>query len=188
MTTLHSVESKIVWGALTMFAVATTACGGATQSMAGTAPSSLSAASGAANVGGSFGLLKEGKGKGPDSSTGDTPTTPTVPGDDQEGDEGGHGHAALQFEGFTSDITGECQNLTIVINEQTIITNDHTDFQRAECTDLKPTPAPEEPVVFHLHIAATMDGDGNLVATYVRMQGPKVGAGDAEDENTTTPQ
>jgi hypothetical protein len=41
--------------------------------------------------------------------------------------------------------------------------------------------------VFHLHIAATMDAEGQLVATYVRMQGPKIGGGD-EDENTTTPQ
>ena len=204
MTTSHSIEStsrKIVWGALALFAVATAACGGATQSMTGTAPSSLSAMSGAPDAGGTFGLLKEGKGKGPN---GGAPTTPTEPGDDQDG----HGHAAVQFEGFTSDITGTCPNLTIVINEQTIITNEHTDFQRADCTDLKPattttpttgttptvgttaettptTTAPDEETGFHLHIAANMDATGKLVATYVRMQGPKIGGGEDEDEDTT---
>jgi hypothetical protein len=210
MTTLHSIESKIVWGALTMFAVATTACGGAAQSMTGTAPSSLPAISGAPDTGGLFGLLKNGNGRGPDGRTGDIPTTPTVPGNDQGGDGSGHGHAALQFEGFTSDITGTCPDLTIVINEQTVITNEDTDFQRADCADLQPvtttapttnttasvgtraettptTTALEEPGVFHLHIAAIMDADGNLVATYVRMQGPKSGGSD-EDENATTPQ
>ena len=209
MTTSHSIEStsrKIVWGALALFAVATAACGGATQSLTGTAPSSLSAMSAAPDAGGTFGLMKEGKGKGPN---GDTPTTPTAPGDDQDSGHG-HGHAALQFEGFTSDIAGTCPDLTIVINEQTILTNEDTDFQRAECTDLKPaaitppttgttptvgtkaettptTTAPEEETGFHLHIAATMDDEGKLVATYVRMQGPKIGAGDDdEDEDTPT--
>ena len=202
MTTSHAIEStsrKIVWGALALFAVASTACGGATQSMAGTAPSSLSAMSAAPDAGGTFGLLKEGKGKGPN---GDTPTTPTAPGDDQDG---GHGHAALQFEGFTSDITGTCPDLTIVINEETILTNEDTDFQRADCEDLTPettttttttvstqsettptTTAPEQHAGFHLHIAATMDDAGKLVATYVRMQGPKLGGGeDGENEDTT---
>src|ERR1051326_5455428 len=139
MTTSHSIEStsrKIVWGALALFAVASAACGGGSprQSMAVTAPSSLSAMSGAPDAGGAFGLMKEGKGKGPN---GDTPTTPTAPGDDQDGGHG-HGHATLQFEGFTSDITGTCPDLTIVINEETIVTNEDTDFQRAECADLKP--------------------------------------------------
>ena len=178
MITLQSLESRIVWGAVVMFAVATTACGGATQSVTGTAPSSLFAMSGAPDAGATFGLLKEGKGKGPDNGTGETPTTPTAPVDDQEDDDSGqeHGQPALQFEGFTSDITGTCQDLTIVINEHTILTNDATDFQRAECTDLKPATAaePEEASVFHLHIAANMDTEGHLVATYVRMQGPKI--------------
>ena len=203
MTTSHSIEStsrKIVWGALALFAVASAACGGATQSMAGTAPSSLSAMSGAPDAGGAFGLMKEGKGKGPN---GDTPTTPTAPGDDQDGGHG-HGHATLQFEGFTSDITGTCPDLTIVINEETIVTNEDTDFQRTECADLKPqttttttistqtettptTTAPEQHAGFHLHIAATMDDEGKLIATYVRMQGPKIGGGEDDDEDTTTP-
>lgn len=217
MTTSHSIEStsrKIVWGALALFAVATTACGGATQSMTGTAPSSLSAMSAAADEGGTFGLMKEGKGKGPSGTIGDTPTSPALPGDDQEGDEDGHGHgkAARQFEGFTSDITGTCPALTIVLNEETIFTDEETEFQRGACEDLKPatttttpttgttptvgtkaettTPtvtAPEETRGFHLHIAARTDAvSGKLVATYVRMQGPKVDAGDEEDEDTTT--
>lgn len=202
MTTSHSIESKIVWGALTMFALATTACGGATQSMTGTAPSSLSTSSDAGA--GAFNLLKEGKGKGPDNRIGETPT---APGDEKEGDDSrhGHGHAALQFEGFTSDITGTCPQLTIVINEHTITTNDETVFQRGDCSDLRPTtittpttgttptvgtkvetPAPEEGTSFHLHIAATMDTEtGKLVATYVRMQGPKLGDDDGEEEDET---
>ena len=206
MTTSHSIKSsrKIVWGALALFAVATTACGGATQSMTGTAPSSLSAMSGAPDAGSTFGLLKEGKGKGPDARIGETPTTPTEPGDDQEGDDSGHGHghAAVQLEGFTSDITGTCPDLTIVINDQTITTNLDTDFQRGVCTDLLPvtittpttgtTPTvgttaetvPAEATSFHLHIAATMDAEtGKLVATYVRMQGPKIGEGDDLGDN-----
>jgi len=206
MTTSHSIKSsrKIVWGALALFAVATTACGGATQSMTGTAPSSLSAMSGAPDAGSTFGVLKEGKGKGPDARIGETPTTPTEPGDDQEGDDSGHGrgHAAVQIEGFTSDITGTCPDLTIVINDQTITTNLDTDFQRGVCTDLLPvtittpttgtTPTvgttadtvPEEATAFHLHIAATMDAEtGKLVATYVRLQGPKIGEGDELDDN-----
>jgi hypothetical protein len=202
MTTSHSIEStkrKIVWGALAMFAVATTACGGATQSMTGTAPSSLSAMSGAPDAGSTLGLLKEGRGNGPDARIGETPTT--EPGEDQEGDDSGHGHGhpALQLEGFTSDITGTCPDLTIVINDQTITTDDATDFQRGECTDLRSltitvgtkaeTTLPEEATSFHLHIAARMDAEtGKLVATYVRMQGSKIGDGDdeVEDDDVTT--
>lgn len=209
MTTSHSIEStsrKIVWGALALFAVTTAACGGATQSMTGTAPSSLSAMSGAPDMGGTFGLLKEGKGKGPDTKIGETPT---VPGEDEDGDEDGHGHgkAAKQFEGFTSDITGTCPVLTIVLNEETIVTDADTIFQRGECTDLtgqttttttptigtktETTPtitAPEESRGFHLHIAARTDPvSGKLVANYVRMQGPKVGAGEDEDGEDETP-
>jgi len=77
-----------------------------------------------------------------------------------------------------------------------------TDFQRGVCTDLLPvtittpttgtTPTvgttaetvPAEATSFHLHIAATMDAEtGKLVATYVRLQGPKIGEGDELDDN-----
>src|SRR5213593_289540 len=96
MTTTSSIESsrRIVWGAVLVFAASTTACGGAAQSTMGTAPSSLSAVASAPDGGGAFGLLKEGKGKG-----GTTPTTGTEPDvDDPEGDDSGHGHAAMQIE------------------------------------------------------------------------------------------
>jgi hypothetical protein len=53
-----------------------------------------------------------------------------------------------------------------------------TDFQRADCADLL-APTTEG---FHLHIAAKMQEDA-LVATYVRMQGPKID----EDDDTLTP-
>jgi hypothetical protein len=32
-----------------------------------------------------------------------------------------------------------------------------------------------------------MDDEGKLIATYVRMQGPKIGGGEDDDEETTTP-
>jgi hypothetical protein len=207
MITSHSIESsrKIVWGALLVLAASTAACGGATQSMMGTAPSSLSAVASAPDTGGSFGTLKQGNGKGPGRggdapTTGTTPTTGTEPdADDPEaGDESGHGHAAMQLEGFTTSVTGTCPDLTIVINDKTVTTNIETDFQRADCTDLEPaaTTTPTTGTVtttavaatsFHLHIAATMDATtGDLVATYVRMQGPKIGHGDEEDDDTET--
>jgi len=207
MTTSHSVEvsRKIVLGAIVVFAVSTAACGGAVQSMTGTAPSSLSALASAPDAGGAFSLLKEGNGKGPDR--GGTPTTGTQPdADDPEtGDETGHGHSAIQIEGFTDSITGECPDLTIVIGDQTITTTIDTDFQRADCMDLEPTttttpttgtttPTTGTAAVtpsatsWHLHIAAKKDATtGDLIATYVRMQGPKIGHGDDEDEDTTPP-
>ena len=83
-----------------------------------------------------------------------------------------------QIEGFTTSVTGTCPELTIVINGQTVTTDLTTDFQRADCTDLADPTAAD----LHLHIAAKMEEDA-LVATYVRMQGPK---GD-EGDDTVTP-
>jgi hypothetical protein len=119
----------------------------------------------AAVSGGTFSALKTGRGKGPDKGGDDT--TPTT--GEETGDDSGHGGSKTQIEGFTTSVTGTCPDLTIVINGQTVKTDLTTDFQRADCTDLAdPTAA-----AFHLHIAAKMDEDA-LVATYVRMQGPKI--------------
>jgi hypothetical protein len=44
------------------------------------------------------------------------------------------------------------------------------------------------PTPFHLHIAATKDVvTGDLIATYVRMQGPKIGDGGDGNDDTETP-
>jgi hypothetical protein len=163
-------------------------------------------------IGKAMSTLKEGKGKGPDKG-GDTttPTTGTTPTTDDPatGDDHGHGHAAMQIEGFTSSVAGTCPELTIVINDMTVQTDATTDFQRADCSDLAPvttttppatgttptsgtadttTPTTTTPPTttppaasFHLHIAAQMDATGKLVATYVRMQGPAIGGGDDQD-------
>jgi hypothetical protein len=176
MTTSNSMKSttsyKIVWGAALLFAASAAACGSSPQSLAGTTPSVLSSVASANDSGGTFSALKTGKGKGPDKGGDDTtPITDTTP-------TTGDGHSKTQIEGFTTSVTGTCPDLTIVINGQTVTTDLTTDFQRAECTDLV-DPTAE---AFHLHIAATMQEDA-LVATYVRMQGPKIDEGD----DTVTP-
>jgi hypothetical protein len=171
-----------------LLAAAVAACGGSTQDVTGTAPSQVSSAAASSDNGGSFSLLKEGKGKGghsPAPEIGTTPTTGTTPdpddpeADDDAGESGhghGHGKAAIQIEGLTKSITGGtggCPELTIVFNDETTVatvkTEDlTTEFQRATCEAL--LAAGETPV--HLHIAARMQ-DETLVAIYVRMQGPK---------------
>jgi hypothetical protein len=188
MTTSHSMESttsrKIVWGAALLFAASAAACGSSPQSLTGTTPSALSSVASATDSGGTFSALKQGKGKGPDKgdddttpTTGGTPTTGTGDGE-EPADDSGHGRSQTQIEGFTTSVTGTCPDLTIVINGQTIKTDLTTDFQRADCTDLVDPTAAD----FHLHIAAKMQEDA-LVATYVRMQGPKIDEGD----DTVTP-
>jgi hypothetical protein len=180
MTTSHSMKSttshKIVWGAALLFAASAAACGGSPQSLMGTTPSTLSSVASATDSGGTFSVLKAGKGKGPDKGGDDTTptagTTLTTGADDGEetGDDSGHGHSQTQIEGFTTSVTGTCSDLTIVmINGKTIKTDRTTDFQRADCADLV-APTTEG---FHLHIAAKMQEDA-LVATYVRMQGAKI--------------
>jgi hypothetical protein len=76
--------------------------------------------------------------------------------------------------------------LTIVFDdteETTVKTEDLTTaFQRATCKALKESTAPS----IHLHIAATRMEDDSLVATYVRMQGPKFDDSDDADEDETT--
>ena len=188
MTTSHSMKSrtsrKIVWGAVLLFAASAAACGSSPQSLAGTTPSVLSSVASATDSGGTFSALKTGRGKGPDKGGDDTTptagTTPTTGADDGEetGDDSGHGRSKTQLEGFTTSVTGTCPELTIVINGQTVKTDLATDFQRADCTDLADPAA----AAFHLHIAAKMEED-ELVATYVRMQGPKIDEGD----DTVTP-
>jgi hypothetical protein len=191
MTTLHSMEStttrKIVWAAVILLAAAVAACGGSTQGITGTAPSLVSPVAGADGAG-TFNLLKEGKGKNghsPAPDAGTPPTDGTTPDpDDPEGDTDefgngrGHGKAAIQIEGFTKSITGECNEVTIVMDDDIPTTvqthNLVTEFQRAECIALK-TAGETTPV--HVHIAARME-DTTLVAIYVRMQGPKGDDGD----------
>jgi hypothetical protein len=200
MTTPHSMESvtrKIMWPSVILIAAAAAACGGSTQDLAGTAPSQVSAVATASDTGGSFSLLKEGKGKGrPTPDAGDTPTTGTTPDpDDPEEDSSelgkghGHGKATIQIEGFSEKIDGTCPNLIISINGLTVHTVETleltTDFQRATCEALalKASTAPS----IHLHIAAKKMEDESLVATYVRMQGPKFDDGDdAEEEEVPT--
>jgi len=136
MTTSHSVEStitrKIVWTGVVLLAATVAACGGVTQTATGTAPSEVASIAAATENGGSFSLLKEGKGKGhspaPDLGT---PTTGDTPeGDDPEGDGDelgtghGHGKAAIQLEGLaTIDAEADCPALIITINGLTVTTN-----------------------------------------------------------------
>lgn len=192
---MESVTRKIMWPAVILLAAAAAACGGSTQDLAGTAPSQVSAVATASDTGGSFSLLKEGKGKGrPTPDAGDTPTTGTTPDpDDPEEDSGelgkghGHGKATIQIEGFSDKIDGTCPNLIISINGLEVHTVETleltTDFQRATCQALEDSTAPR----IHLHIAAKKMDDESLVATYVRMQGPKFDdPEDAEGEEDTT--
>jgi hypothetical protein len=202
MTTSHSMEStitrKIVWTGVVLLAATVAACGGSTQGIAGTAPSQVSSIAAASDNGGSFNLLKEGRGKGghsPAPEIGTTPTTGTTPDPDDPEDASdelgkghGHGKATIQYEGFTKSITGDCPALTIVFDdkdETTVKTEDlTTEFQRATCEALKASTAPS----IHLHIAAKKMEDDSLVAIYVRMQGPKFDDGDdADEEEGTTP-
>jgi hypothetical protein len=193
MTTSHSIESttrKFMWAAVILLAATAAACGGSTQGLGGTAPSQVSSVAAASDSGVSLGLLKEGKGKGRPSP--DIGTTPTTDVDDPEtdGGESGHGHghgkAAIQYEGFTKSIGGDCTaGLIIVFDDDTTVTTVNTEdltteFQRATCGALL---AAETPV--HLHVAATMQDD-TLVAIYVRMQGPK-GDDDGDEEEDVTP-
>jgi hypothetical protein len=174
-----TITRTIAWTAvMLLLAGVVAACGGATQALPGTAPSLVSQVAGAAEGAGTFGLFNEGKGKGP------------APGNAEDGGDagdigGGHGHgtAMIQIEGFTTSITGQCPSLTIEFpNNVTVTTVDtvelKTDFQRAACEDLADPAATS----FHLHIAAKMQ-EGALVATYVRMQGPK-GDGGVEGDET----
>src|SRR5262245_5347641 len=197
MTTSRSMEStitrKILFAGAVLLAATVAACGGSTQAMTGTTPSQVSSIAAASENGGSFSLLKEGKGRGhsPAPEIG-TPTTGTTPdpddpeADDDAGESGhghGHGKAAIQIEGFTESITGECPELTIVFEDHTEVTTVkmdelETEFQRVTCKALKASTAPS----IHLHIAAEKMVDDSLVAIYVRMQGPKFDYGDdAED-------
>jgi hypothetical protein len=194
MTTSHSIKStttrKIGWITAALLAAVVAACGGSTQGVTGTAPSLVSPVAAGTGVGGSLGLLKGGRGKGPGNSHSPTPdlgTTPE-PGDAVPDLEEGHGHgnASIQYEGFVdhSSIEGTCDDgLTIPINDVTIITVDTTEFQRARCDQLLDSTATR----IHLHIAAKWQ-DETLVAIYVRMQGPKFDDGDdVEEEEGTTP-
>jgi hypothetical protein len=231
MTTSNSIAStsrKIMWIGTLLMAASAVACGGTTQAL-GTAPSGVPAVAAAPDAGGTFGTLKDGKGKdstgkGPDR--GDTPTAGTAPSnggapdtdtDDPEtgaghghghqpepGDDHGHDAAMTQLEGFSTSITGTCPSLTIEINGMTVTTDLTTDFQRGVCTDLVPTTTTPPPTgttptagttpaagteppaqSFHLHIAATADATGKLVASYVRLQGGDETGGD--DDSTTPP-
>ena len=201
MTTFHSMDStitrKIMWTGVVLLAATVAACGGSTQSATGTAPSQVSSIAAASENGGSFNLLKEGKGKGGHSpapeigtpTTGDTPE-PDEPEDDGDGPGKGHGHgkALIQYEGFTKSITGDCPALTIVFDDDDATTVKTealtTEFQRATCEALKTSTAPS----IHLHVAAKKMEDDSLVATYVRMQGPRHDAGDdGDEEEGTTP-
>ena len=174
------ITSKIASGAVLLLAAAVAACGGSTQASTGTTPSVVSPVSAASDAAGTFGLFKEGKGKG-------TPTDGTTPDPDEDaGDIGeghGHGNAAIQLEGLvgTNDIDGTCK--TIVINHITVTTVDATEFQRATCKEIVDATA-TGPV--RLHIAAKMQED-LLVASYVRMQGPKGDDGDDAAPATSTP-
>jgi hypothetical protein len=176
----------ITWSTLILLlAVAVAACGGSTQAITGTAPSIVSPMADSAD--GTLSLLKEGNGKGSDKGGhAPTPTTGSPTTEVEEGDapEDGHGqgHATKQIEGFSVSITGTCQTLTITINDVIVKTNENTEFQRAACEEL----ADPEATSFHLHIAAKMTDDG-LIATYVRMQGPKAKGGEDAEETETTP-
>jgi hypothetical protein len=188
MTTSHSMQSMphtIMWPALILLAAAAAACGGSTQSLAGTAPSQVSSVA-APNDGGTFSLLKAGKGKGRPAPDLDAP-------EDDAGDLGnghGHGKAAIQYEGFTTSITGGCPDSLIIEFDDdtdstvtTITTDPDTEFQRAECVAL--LAKGQTPV--HVHIAAKKMDDDSLVAIYVRMQGPKFDdPDDAEEEEDAT--
>jgi hypothetical protein len=186
---------KFGWIAVVLLTATVAACGGSTQTT-GTAPSLVAPVAASSETAGNLGLLKEGNGKG---HLGTPPTVPE-PGDagaeEESGDIGeGHGHvkAAIQLEGFTDLIDGTCPELTININGIEVITVGPpelaTEFQRADCETIAATP---EGTPIHLHIAAKQQGD-DLVAIYVRMQGPKGDDGDAGDEEeettptTTTP-
>jgi hypothetical protein len=194
MRTPYSVESTItrtiVWTGVVLLAATAAACGGSTQAT-GTAPSQVSSIAAASEDGGSFGLLKEGKGKGhsPAPEIG-TPTTPEPDDPEEDGDElgtgHGHGKAAIQLEGFAT-IDADCPTLSITINGLTVTTVDtpefKTEFQRATCEELKASTAPS----IHLHIAAKKMADDSWAAIYVRMQGPKFDHGDPDEEEDTTP-
>lgn len=197
MTIFHPMEStitrKIMWTGVVLLAATAAACGGATQSATGTGPSPVSSIAAASENGGSFNLLKEGKGKGghsPAPEIGAPTPEPDDPEDDGDEPGKGHGHgkALIQYEGFTKSITGDCPALTIVFDdddETTIKTEDlTTEFQRATCEALKTSTAPS----IHLHVAARKMEDESLIATYVRMQGPKHDDGDdSDEEEDTTP-
>jgi hypothetical protein len=177
MNTYHPIEPAtrtMLWTAMVLLAVAVTACGGSTQTTTGTAPSIVAPLASASDGAGTLDLLKEGKGKAPKDD------------DDDSGEPGrghGRGQPILQIEGFTTSIHGDCPNLTIVINNATVITvgsPDATEFQRATCAQIKAA-GNQEPV--HLHIAAKRQDDDSLVAASVRMQGPRVGHGDDDDDD-----
>jgi hypothetical protein len=178
-----------------LLAATVAACGGSTQVMTGTAPSQVSSVAAAGEDGGSFSLLKEGKGKGHSPApelgtptTGDTPEPDDPEGDgDELGTGHGHGKAAIQLEGFaTIEPDTDCPTLTITINGLTVTTVDTpeltTEFERATCEQLKASSAPS----IHLHIAARKMEDDSLAAIYVRMQGPKFDDSDDADEDETT--
>ena len=195
MTTSHSTEStitrKIMWTGVVLLAATVAACGGSTQAMTGTAPSEVSSIAAATENGGSFSLLKEGKGKGhsPAPELGTTPDADD-PVDDADGTGNGYGHgkASIQYEGFIdpASIEGDCVGgLTIPINDVIVTTVDTTEFQRARCDQLLESTATR----IHLHIAAKWQDETTLVAIYVRMQGPKFDDGeDGDTEEDTTPQ
>lgn len=199
MTTSHSTEStitrKIVWTGVLLLAATTVACGGSTQALSGTAPSDVSSIAAAMDNGGSFNVLKEGKGKGhapaPELGTPTTGDTPDPDAPEEDGDDlgtgHGHGKAAIQLEGLaTIDPATNCPTLTITINELTVTTVDtsdlKTEFQRATCDQLKGSTAQS----IRLHVAAKRLADDSLVAIYVRMQGPKFDDGEDDDEEEDT--
>jgi len=182
---------KILFAGVVLLAATVAACGGSTRAMTGTAPSQVSSVAGASEDGGSFSLLKEGKGRGhspaPEIGTptaGDTPEPDAPEGDgDELGNGHGHGKAAIQLEGLaTIDTEADCPTLIITINGLTVTTIDtldfKTEFQRATCEQLKASTAPS----IHLHIAATKMEDDSLAAIYVRMQGPKFDIDDPVEE------
>jgi hypothetical protein len=186
-----TITRKIMWTGVVLLATTVAACGGSTQAMTGTAPSQVSSIAAASETGGSFSLLKEGKGKGHSPApeigaptTGLTPDPDDPEGDDDGGESGhghGHGKALIQYEGFTKSITDGCPALTIVFEDDTKVTTIKTDelateFQRATCKALEAAGKAESRV--HLHIAAKKMEDDSLVAIYVRMQGPKFDDGD----------
>lgn len=190
-----TITRKILFAGVVLLAATVAACGGSTQAMTGTTPSQVPSIAAASENSGSFSLLKEGKGRGhsPAPEIG-TPTTGTTPDpDDPEGDdagESGHGHghgkALIQYEGFTKSISENCPALTILFADDdgtTITTDQDTDFQRAECKELKKA---SETSSIHLHVAAKRLEDDSLVATYVRMQGPKFDVDDPVEEEDAT--
>ena len=175
-----TITRKILFAAVVLLAATVAACGGSMQAMTGTTPSQVSSIAAASENGGSFSLLEEGKGRTP--ATGTTPDPDDPEANDDAGESGhghGHGKAAIQIEGFTKSVTGECPELTIVFEDHTEVTTVkmdelETEFQRVTCKALKASTAPS----IHLHIAAEKMEDGSLVAIYVRMQGPKFDDGD----------